>query len=363
MAIGFDNLAGLYAHGFDALIDARSPAEFAEDHIPGAINLPVLSDEQRAKVGTIYVQQAAFSAKKIGAALVARNVAAHLEGPLAAHDGAWRPLIYCWRGGQRSGAFATILRQVGWRAETIEGGYRAYRRMVTAALYEGTIAHRLIVLEGHTGTAKTDILHLLAARGIQMLDLEGLAAHRGSVFGALSRPQPTQKGFESALMRGLAGLDPARPVVVEAESSKIGNLLIPPAFWKAMRKAPRLRMEAPLEARAAYLARAYADISEDAAQLEHILSGLIPHQGRERVKHWQAMARAGAVQELAQELMERHYDPSYARQGARRETALLGVVKAGTLDAPALEKVADRLAVLVAQADMDMPVSDQANAG
>src|SRR6056297_789826 len=116
----------LQALSFDTIIDVRSPSEFAEDHMHGAINLPVLSDAERAQVGTIYVQQDAFLARKIGAALVSRNAASHLEGPLADMGGGWRPLVYCWRGGQRSGAFATILDQVGWRVQVLEGGYQTY---------------------------------------------------------------------------------------------------------------------------------------------------------------------------------------------------------------------------------------------
>ncbi len=352
MAWEMDSLDALDAQGFDAIIDARSPSEFAEDHIPGAINLPVLSDAERARVGKIYVQESAFTAKKIGAALVARNVATHLEGPLSGHDGSWQPLVYCWRGGQRSGSFATILKQVGWRTETVAGGYRTYRRLVIAAMYDQPLAHRLIVLEGHTGTAKTDLLHLLAARGVQVVDLEGLAAHRGSVFGAVGRAQPTQKALEGALVQAFRALDPARPVVVEAESSKIGNLLIPPAVWKAMKDAPRLRVEAPLEARARYLTRAYRDLTDDREALVGVLSGLIRHQGRARVEAWQEMARSGQLEQLAQELMRHHYDPSYTRQGERRASALLARVEAADLGPEALERLADALAARLAEAEM-----------
>ena len=136
MPVTLHSLCDLGALPFDQVIDVRSPAEYAEDHLPGAISLPVLSDAERARVGTIYVQEDRFLARKIGAALVARNAAAHIEGPLADRDGGWRPLVYCWRGGQRSGAFTGILQQIGWRAETIAGGYRSYRRLVVAALYD-----------------------------------------------------------------------------------------------------------------------------------------------------------------------------------------------------------------------------------
>ena len=242
MSRAFASVPEFLAHGFDDLIDVRSPAEFAEDHVPGAISLPVMSNEERARVGTIYVQESPFLARKIGAAVVARNAAAHIEGPLADRDGGWRPLVYCWRGGQRSGSFATILSQIGWRAETVEGGYRSWRRLVQGALYEGTLPHRLVLLDGLTGTAKTEILHRLDRLGTQVLDLEGLAGHRGSLLGGMPGGQPSQKGFETALATRLAALDPGRPVLAEAESSKVGDLALPPAIWSAMRAAKRIEV-------------------------------------------------------------------------------------------------------------------------
>jgi len=194
MTFEISDLSALNEAPFDDIIDVRSPSEFAEDHIPGAINLPVLSDEERARVGTIYTQESPFLARKIGAALVARNAAAHIEGPLSGKDGAWRPLIYCWRGGQRSGSFASILAQIGWRVDTLSGGYQSYRRNVVRLLYETAITSPIVLLDGNTGTGKTDILKRLPTLGIQVIDLEGLACHRGSALGSLG-DQPSQKGF------------------------------------------------------------------------------------------------------------------------------------------------------------------------
>ena len=233
MAITLTSLADLDRLGFDDIIDVRAPAEYAEDHLPGAICLPVLDDAERARVGTIYKQVSPFSARKIGAALVARNAAAHIEGPLADRPGSWRPLVYCWRGGQRSGSFATILGQIGWRVETIAGGYKAWRGLVVKALYESPFPAPVVVLDGNTGSAKTEILNLLPGLGVQVLDLEGLANHRGSLFGAVG-PQPAQRAVEGRLAMEMAGLDPTRPVVVEAESSKVGECRLPPNLWKAM---------------------------------------------------------------------------------------------------------------------------------
>ena len=190
-----NHLPDIAACGVDTIIDVRSPAEFAQDHIPGAINLPVLSDAERAKVGTIYKQDSSFMARKIGAALVAQNAARHLMGPLADKPGGWQPLVYCWRGGQRSGSFATILDQIGWRVQLLQGGYRSYRRLVVEKMYDTPLPHKLTLIEGGTGTAKTRLLHHLGQAGAQVIDLEGLANHRGSLFGARDGGQPSRKRF------------------------------------------------------------------------------------------------------------------------------------------------------------------------
>lgn len=324
----------------DTVIDVRSPSEYAEDHLPGAINLPVFSDAERAQVGTIYTQDSPFTARKIGAAILARNAAAHLEGPLADQDGGWRPLIYCWRGGQRSGGFGTILHQVGWRVQVLQGGYQAYRRAVVALLYDTAMAAPVVLLDGNTGTAKTDILARVAARGGQVIDLEGLANHRGSVLGPRPGGQPSQKMFESRLAQAVAALDPARPVLLEAESSKVGNLLVPPALWKAMQAAPRVTVTAPLEDRAAYLARAYADLVEDRAALADRLRKLVPLVGHETVAGWEALARDRRFEALARDLMQRHYDHRYEK-GRPDGITPLGPDLPITLDADGLERAAD----------------------
>jgi len=349
MSRAFASVPEFLAHGFDDLIDVRSPAEFAEDHVPGAISLPVMSNEERARVGTIYVQESPFLARKIGAAVVARNAAAHIEGPLADRDGGWRPLVYCWRGGQRSGSFTTILSQIGWRADTVEGGYRSWRRLVQGALYEGTLSHRLVLLDGLTGTAKTEILHRLDRLGMQVLDLEGLAGHRGSLLGGMPGGQPSQKGFETELATRLAALDPGRPVLAEAESSKVGDLALPPALWAAMRKAERIEVTAAPEARARYLARTYADLAGDRDRLEPILLQLVALRGRAVVDRWLALLRAGEAEALAAALMMDHYDPAYRSGQARHPAPKLGPVDAGTLAEADLERTAQRIAEMVGE--------------
>jgi len=304
--------------GFDTVIDTRSPSEYAEDHLPGAINLPVLSDEQRAQVGTIYKQVSPFDARKLGGAMVAANAARHIAGPLAGFGGGWRPLVYCWRGGQRSGAFATILSQIGWRVGRIEGGYKAWRALVVARV-TAPVAAPVVVLDGNTGSAKTEILARLAARGHQVIDLEGLANHRGSLFGALPGGQPSQKLFESRLALALEALDPARPLLVEAESSRIGALNLPRGIWQAIAAAPRIRLAVPVEARAAYTERAYAETCADPEAVARIVALLRPLHPAERIEGWLRLVDAADWRGLAEGLMRDHYDPRYEKHRARHD--------------------------------------------
>ena len=335
-------LSDLDTLSVDTIIDVRAPAEFAEDHLPGAINLPVLSDAERAEVGTIYKQVSPFDARKIGGALVARNTARHLQTALAEKDGSWQPLVYCWRGGQRSGAFSTILDQVGWRVQLLRGGYRSYRRLVVESLYDTPLPHRLMLIEGGTGTAKTRLLEHLSAAGAQVLDLEGLAAHRGSLFGAVAENQPHQKMFESRLAQALRPLDPARITWVEAESSKIGAITLPPSLWAAMIAAPRVEIAAPLAARARFLCRAYDDLTTDPAQLEGRIEKLRPYHSAETIAEWQAQAATGDWARLAEGLIGQHYDPRYAK-AASRSAAPLQRLTLPDLEEATLAKTAETL--------------------
>jgi tRNA 2-selenouridine synthase len=336
---------------FDMLIDARSPGEFAADHLPGAVNLPVLSDAERAEVGTIYVQDDRFKARRLGGAYVARNVAHHLQTALAEKPGGFRPLVYCWRGGMRSGAMATILSQVGWRTTVLTGGYRTYRREVVRRLYDGALDLRFVLLDGHTGAGKTEMLARLEALGHQVLDLEGLAAHRGSLFGALpGRPQPSQKLFESRLLAALDGFDPGRPVIAEAESSKIGDRMIPPALWARLAVAPRIELAAAPGDRARYLAGAYADVVADRSALEDIFRRLPVRPSAERLARWRALADAGALAELAEAIMTLHYDPAYDRSRKRHDRTLMGTVSLVPYDPASLGEAAAAVSELAAGA-------------
>lgn len=328
--------------GFDAIIDVRSPGEFAQDHLPGAINLPVLEDAQRAVVGTEYVQGSKFRARRMGAAMVARNIADHLEGTLADRDGSFRPLVHCWRGGHRSGAMAAVMDQVGWTVTVLDGGYQTWRRAVAAALYDTPLAHRLVLLDGPTGSGKTEVLKRLAARGAPTLDLEGLANHRGSLFGAMPGGQPAQKLFESRLFDALEHLDPARPVIVEAESSKVGARSVPPGLWAAMQAAPRIGLTASVTARAAFSARSYAATAADAETMERAFSKMPRHVSKATLTEWRYLAASGDHEALATALIETHYDPAYRRSGAG--TQPMATVDAGDLSDGALDAAADAVA-------------------
>lgn len=328
---------------YSAIIDVRTPAEFAEDRLPGAINLPVLSTAERAEVGTIYVQESRFRARRMGAAYVARNVAHHLETSLATRDAKFRPLLYCWRGGMRSNSMATILSQIGWRVGVLDGGYRSWRRAAVAELSNSATPLRVILLDGETGAAKTDILRRLIARGVQAIDLEGLAAHKGSVFGAEpDSEQPPQKLFESALFDALRKLDQSRPIILEAESSRIGRLNLPARLWSAMRAAPRIHIAAPAPMRAAYLCRAYRDFIAAPGAISSALDRLRPFHAKEKIADWKLMSDAGAHERLALSLMLDHYDPLYER-ARRKGGAALGEIVMDNLDADGLEKAADRI--------------------
>jgi tRNA 2-selenouridine synthase len=303
---------------FDALIDARTPAEFALDHIPGAINCPVLDDDERRIVGTLYKQQGAFEARRVGGAMVAANLARHLREHFADKPAHRKPLVYCWRGGLRSASMVSWLRLVGWDAQQLAGGYKHFRHHVLDRLAECIPQLRLQVICGATGSAKTRVLQALAARGAQVLDLEALARHKGSLLGALPGvPQPSQKGFETQLMTALEPFDLTRTVYVEGESARIGRVALPIPLVARMRESPCIEVQATSETRLAYLLRDYAYLGDDREALATQLGLLKEMQGKETVGRWQGWARAGELPPLFDELMRLHYDPHYARSQAK----------------------------------------------
>jgi len=314
---------------FDAVIDARTPAEFALDHVPGAISAPVLYDAERAEVGTLYKQVSQFDARKLGAALIAKNVAGHIETKFKGKDSSWRPLVYCWRGGKRSGAMAHLLREIGWPAETLPGGYKAYRKWVVDQLSVLPFKLNFFVIHGPTGSGKSRFLHALAAAGAQVLDLEALAEHRGSVLGDLpGRPQPTQKWFESQLLDRISSFTGV--VFVEGESKKIGNLQVPEALMARMRASPCVVLDTGLETRVSLLMEEYRHFLEDRAHLGAQLDCLVTLHGREKIAAWKAIADG---RELVARLLAEHYDPAYRRSSAHN-FARLGEARRVSIAAP-----------------------------
>ena len=300
--------------GFDTIIDVRSPAEFAEDHIPGAINCPVLDDEQRIVVGTLYKQVSPFEARKVGAAMVSENIARHLRENFLDRPKDWKPLIYCWRGGNRSGSMTTIFRAIGWKAVQLDGGYKTWRSHVIAQLEQLPPALSFRVVCGATGSGKTRILQAIAELGEQVLDLETLACHKGSVLGVLpGLPQPTQKCFETRLLQAISTFDPARPVYVEAESRKIGRLHLPETLLERIRQGERLDVEASLAARVAFLLGDYDYFLRMPDLLLQRLDGLKNLHSRETFARWHELVRSADWPTLVRELLEQHYDTLYRR--------------------------------------------------
>ncbi|KFC76254.1 tRNA 2-selenouridine(34) synthase MnmH [Massilia sp. LC238] len=298
---------------YDTIIDARSESEYALDRIPGAINAPVLDDEQRVRVGTLYKQVGAFEAKKVGAPLVAANIARHIEALWADKPRDWKPLVYCWRGGNRSGSMAHILAKIGWPVVQLDGGYKAYRAHVASAL-ENPPQLDFRVVCGTTGSGKSRLLETLDRIGAQVLDLEKLAAHRGSVLGHLpDEPQPSQKMFESQVWDKLRHFDPAKPVFVESESKKVGNLRVPDAVMAGMRASPCISLSLSRENRVRLLMEDYAHFCKNPDALTGQLAHLVQLHGNDKIKAWRDMANSGAMAELVDQLLVEHYDPAYLR--------------------------------------------------
>lgn len=297
---------------FSAVIDARSQSEWGEDRLPGALNWPSLNDEERKLIGTIYKQVNPFEARKRGAALVSANIARHIEREVIDKPKDWQPLVYCWRGGQRSGALSLVLGQIGFRVSLVEGGYKAFRAAVLAALPALSASLRFQVVCGPTGSGKTRLLHALAAAGAQVLDLEGLASHRSSVLGLVpGQPQPTQKRFDTLVWDTLRGFDPARPVFVESESRKVGNVAVPEPLIAAMRASPCLRLSLSDDERVALLLEDYDFFVRDRALFCDRLAALTELRGKAVVKDWQARVAAGEFDAVVRDLLARHYDPGY----------------------------------------------------
>ena len=335
---------------FSDVIDARSEGEFAEDHLPGAINWPSLNNDERKLVGTEYKQISAFDAKKRGAALVAKNIARHLERDVIHKPRDWQPLVYCWRGGKRSGSLALILDQIGFNVTLVDGGYKAFRAALVADLPQHAAKFDYRVVCGTTGSGKTRLLQALAAQGAQVLDLEALANHRSSVLGVIpGLPQPTQKAYDSLIWAALRNFDASRPVYIESESKKVGNVAIPEGLITAMRAAPCLQLDLSENERVALLLEDYDFFVKDIEFFCDRLGALTQARGKDVVTDWQTRARSGNLPSVVRELLVNHYDPVYLQSMKRnfvqysaatviapdnRSTAAMGLLAAQLLAAP-----------------------------
>jgi len=305
-------------HEFDTVIDARSEAEYGLDHLPGAVNWPTLNNEERHSIGTLYVQVNPFEARKRGAAIAARNIAAHIERELIAKPKDWKPLAYCWRGGQRSGSLSLVLSQIGFRVTLLEGGYKAFRAALLQDIPRRVKELDWRVICGTTGSGKTRLLQALAAQGAQVMDLEALAQHRSSVLGAIpGQAQPSQKRFDTLIWQALRQFDAARPVFIESESKKVGNVALPPSLVEAMRASPCLNLVLPDDERVALLMEDYDFFVRDAELFCERLQALTALLGKSLVGNWQASVRSGDIEPVVRELLRRHYDPVYLQSMQR----------------------------------------------
>ena len=306
---------------FSTVIDARSEGEYAEDHLPGAVNWPSLHDDERKIVGTQYKQISQFEAKKLGAALVAKNIAEHIQREVLDKPREWQPLVYCWRGGKRSGSLALILDQIGFKVTLVDGGYKAFRAALVADLPQLAAQHHYRVVCGPTGSGKTRLLQALRAQGAQVLDLEALANHRSSVLGLIPGvAQPSQKAYDSRIWTALRSFDAARPVYIESESKKVGNVAVPEGLIAVMRASPCLQLDLPERERVALLLEDYDFFVRDIEFFCDRLDALTEARGRATVLDWQARARSGDVASVVLELLLNHYDPGYLQSMKRNFT-------------------------------------------
>ena len=343
MTIKRVKFSDIQIHNFDDVIDVRSPLEFEDDRIPGSINLPVLYNAEREMIGTMYKQKSKFEAKKLGASIVSKNISDHLKDYLYNKNRDWLPLIYCWRGGQRSYALATILDQIGWKVEVVDGGYKSFRKHISEFLNRNIDRYYLILLTGNTGTAKTKILNLIEERNGQTIDLESLANHKGSVFGSQGQKQPSQKLFETLIYDKVKNLETSEPIFVEAESNKIGNLHIPKEFWKLMKSSPQIEISATVEQRAQFLVEEYSEITSDLDLLEKQITSLSTIAGPKVVESWLRIAKNKEFIELAKQLIEKHYDPRYKRGLLREKKEVFASLRLDDISQKGLSLIVDRI--------------------
>ena len=294
------------------LVDVRSENEYQEDTIPGAVNIPVLHNDDRAAVGLLYRQEGAEAALQLGISLVTPK----LEEKLSAVAGLSprRSLtVFCWRGGQRSQAMADFFAGAGYAVYRIKGGYKSYRRHVLDYLENRGLPLESIVLHGLTGVGKTDILKILAAKGLPVLDLEGLALHRGSVYGKIGLPpSPSQKAFESQITLVLKKATERGLFLVECESRRLGNLLAPPLIMDYIRQGKKVLAYCSPERRVKRIREVYAgSLDENITALQLGTAALTRRLGKVKVDELNRLILEKEYDKVIAFMLEFHYDPLY----------------------------------------------------
>ena len=294
------------------LIDARSPAEFAEATIPGAINIPILDDAERDEVGTLYKQVGKAAARRRGVALVAPKIPAMVEQAADLQSGTALPVVvFCWRGGMRSLALTQFLELAGIPACQLLGGHKGFRRHVLDFFEQGQWG-RLIVLRGLTGVGKTHYLHRLAEIGAPVIDLEGLANHRGSAFGNLGLPpQPTQKMFEALVWNELCRIPQGAFALVEGESRHIGRVALPIRLYDSLQAETSIWLKTDMSTRIKNILADYPALDGLKANFTEPIRALKERLGKKTVNRYLELLDAGEWAGLVRELMENYYDPLY----------------------------------------------------
>lgn len=317
------------------LIDVRSPEEYRRGHLPGAQNLPLFTDQERSEIGTLYVQNSREEAIERGLELVGpkmiffiRSVKQMLAERQFAMDAKPPICLYCWRGGMRSNSMGWLLRMYGFSVFVLEGGYKSYRAGLAQLLQASSWKFRM--LGGLTGCGKTDLLRQLTLRGKQVLDLEGLAEHRGSAFGHLGQSdQPSCEMFENRIHHCLRNFDPAQPVWVEAESQQIGRVHIPDVLFSKMQTAPLYLYEIPLAYRIRRLCQEYGHF--EAEKLEMAFRKIEKRLGAERMRTAIGYVQNGRMDKAA-EIALAYYDKSYSKSLSTQQNITIKKLIAETDD-------------------------------
>ena len=333
------------------IIDVRSPTEFENDHIPGSINIPILSDIERHEVGLKYKQVNPFKAKIMGASLISKNISSVLEKEFSNKSGSWHPLIYCWRGGQRSRSLALVLNEIGWRVSVLKGGYKNFRKKVLNEL-DNVEQFNFKIIQGQTGSAKTKILSSLKNLKAQVLDLEDLASHRGSLLGKeLGKKQPSQKYFETLLHNKIFEFNFNFPIYLESESSKIGNLHIPSKIWEKISVSERILLDVPFNERVKFLLNEYDHLTKQKDLLKPFLKGMVSQYSKKLINYWEELILNNNWEKFVGEILENHYDPKYKFSEIRYKDKIKFKIEIKKLDKLNVDKTSKKILTYTKNSD------------